>query len=566
MYSVFARYHYYSGNRSAKVTLTQLFGNKLALPSVLFPSRLNHFSSQLLNEKYTADYFIQKHTVLPYFLPFISKDKVNRLIQGIKESGGHSLFLLSGMATSNLYNNKLYYCPLCVEEDIKIIGEPYFHRNHQLAGIMTCHKHGCYLKAYKPYSENTSKTLYIRLCKDKIDSLLAEWPEKTICSWLTEIALISETITSAGYERLTFEKISHSIHVLLDMRGYCTKKTIRQRAFCSDLKDFYGVTLLKSLHSNFDNQCNYEWPRELARVPKRTIHPIRYILTLRFLCGSFENTKAFFLDHAQSITGTSEFRSKKRTYMDDADWQERLSLLIAEGKKCTEISRILNTDRRTVKKYFDIIKSSKHLGMPCENIATERENKYIKEIKNYIRLHPQTHRKDIREKFSTQYGYLYWHNKEALNLLLSNLKPSKIGGSNKIDWEVRDKECLTSLKRVYMDLKQRVPPIWLSKTRLMKSLKCNSIWFHLDRLPKTQEYLLSVCEDISDFQLRRIEFCCKKLLSEKGYIRIWELLKEASLTAESYEKLEVQILSMISALTDNMNGKEYEKAFTVKEV
>lgn len=77
---------------------------------------------------------------------------------------------------------------------------------------------------------------------------------------------------------------------------------------------------------------------------------------------------------------------------------------------------------------------------------------------------------------------------------------------------------------------------------------------------------MSVCEDISDFQLRRIEFFCKKLLSEKGYIRKWELLKEASLTAESYEKLEVQIQSMISALTDNMNGAEFGKAFTVEDM
>ncbi len=553
---MFARYHYYSGNRSARVTLTELFGDRPALPSILFPSRLNHFSSQLFNDKYTSDYFIQKHTVLPYFLPFISKDKANRLIEGVKESGGHSMFLLSGMATSNLYSNSIYYCPLCIEEDIKTIGEPYFHRSHQLDGVITCKKHGCYLKIYGPYSENTLKTRYIKLSKDMIDCLIPEWPKKTVGNWLTEIASISEIIITAGFERLTFEKIGSGIRDLLYLKGYSTKKTIKQSAFCSDLKNFYGVTLLKLLHSDFNNQCNYDWPRELSRVSKKTIHPIRYILTLRFLCGSFESTKSFLLDRAKNTVEPSKLKPKQKTYMDDANWQEHLNMLIAEGKNCTEISRILETDRRTVKKYFDIIKSSSYLGAQYEKL-TEREKQYLNEIKDYIQSHPQTHHKDIREKLSTQYTYLYWRNKEALYSLFLNLEPSKIGGGNKIDWELRDEECLNDLGNLYADLKQREPPVRLSKTMLMKSLKCNSIWFHIDSLPKTKQFLLAISEDVSSFQLRRIEYYCKKLLNEKGYIHTWELRKEASITQDVYEKFQVQIQTMVFSLTENMHECAY---------
>jgi predicted transcriptional regulator len=551
MYSVFARYHYYSGNRSATVTLTQLFGDKPVLPSILFPPRLNYFSSQLLNEKYTADYFIQKHTVLPYYLPFIADDRANKLIEGVKEAGGHVMYLMSGMAASNLFSkDNLFYCPLCIEEDIKTTGEPFFHRSHQLEGIMTCHKHGCYLKAYKPYSANYSKARYIRLTKDMIDNPEPEWPEKEIAHWLNELALISKTFISVERERLTFGIVSSGIRTMLDIRGYRNNKTIKQSAFCSDLKEYYGTHLLKILRSDFDTQCNYEWPRELTRSPRHIIHPIRYILVIRFLCGSFEATKNWFLNTGDN--SCSDFKIKKSYYMNNADWQKQFRLLIAEGKTCTEISRILNTHRATVKKYFDMIKSSELIERPNKtNILSERGEKYLNEIKKYIHLHPHTNRKEIREKFYNQYQYLYWRNKEILFSLLSNLEPSKVGGTHPIDWEARDAECLSKLKKLYMDLKEQIPPIRLSKTMLMKHLKCGSIWFHIDKLPKTKEYLMSISEDVPSFQLRKIEFYCKKLLSEKGHICKQAILQTASITPETYSKLATEIQNIITHITEN---------------
>jgi len=415
--------------------------------------------------------------------------------------------MLSGMASSNLYKkDNLYYCPLCIEEDIKKVGEPYFHRKHQLEGVMTCHKHGCYVKAYKPYSAKISTTRYIRLTRGIIDNSSPEWPNKETKYWLNEIALMSESIVSAGFKRLTFEKIHGSIRKLLNIRGYITKSDcVRQSAFCSDLKNFYGDNLFKLLHSDFSGH-HYDWPRELAIGPKHTIHPIRYILVIRFLSGSMENAKRFFLDDSINFYEISNFAAKRNC-------------------KYTKPSNI-NT--------------------------LEREEQYLNEIKDYIQIHPRASRKKTRDLFSTQYSYLYWRNKEALYSALSNLKPSKIGRPCSIDWAKRDEECLSNLKRVYADLKKRVPPIWLSKNKLVNSLKYKSVLLHLDKLPKTNKFLLLVAEDVSDFRLRRIEFCCRKLLSEKGYIRERELLQAASITMETYGKLESQIQNIITSLTVNM--------------
>lgn len=434
-------------------------------------------------------------------------DKATRLIEGTKEDGGRSLFMLSGMASSNLFKkNKLYYCPLCIEDDIKAVGEPYFHRKHQLEGVMICYMHGCFLEEYKPYSEKTSNARPVRLIKDLLDNHLPKWPEKKIANWLNEIALISDAIVATSYQQLTYEIISINIRRLLELRGYLTKNDcVRQNIFCSDLKNYYGTELLSFLRCDFGDQ-RYEWPRELAKGPKHTIHPIRYILALRFLCGSFEETKRFFLENASTITDYS----------------------------------------------FDLpTRNRKHKRKLSKISPHEREKKYLNEIKEYIQLHPQSRRKDIRELFSTQYSYLYWCNKKALNSVLSNLIPSKIGRPCSIDWDKRDEECLHDLQKVYEDLKYREPPIWLSKNRLVNSLKYKSVLLHLDRLPRTKKYLLAIAESVTDYRLRRIKYCCKKLLMEKGYIRISDLLQEASITLETYLKLKVYVQNIITQITEN---------------
>lgn len=49
LYSVAARYHYYSGNMSYRDTLEQVFGDRNVIPSIQVPSRLDYMAEHILS-------------------------------------------------------------------------------------------------------------------------------------------------------------------------------------------------------------------------------------------------------------------------------------------------------------------------------------------------------------------------------------------------------------------------------------------------------------------------------------------------------------------------------------
>lgn len=43
--------------------------------------------------------------------------------------------------TQLCYSKRLRFCPKCIEYDIRVFGEPYWHRKHQVPGVTVCSIH-----------------------------------------------------------------------------------------------------------------------------------------------------------------------------------------------------------------------------------------------------------------------------------------------------------------------------------------------------------------------------------------------------------------------------------------
>lgn len=161
-YSVISRYFMYSGYRSAIFALEAILGRKKPNLSVLFAEQINYTLSQLPNGFITAEEIILKHTAYPYCVRYFSSERKEKLIDAMKR-GNDSLAQatsLSGMGTTKRFKGAcLRYCPLCVEEDVRMYGETYWHRIHQIPDIRICPKHCVYLNE-APYPIRTTKALY----------------------------------------------------------------------------------------------------------------------------------------------------------------------------------------------------------------------------------------------------------------------------------------------------------------------------------------------------------------------------------------------------------------------
>ena len=77
-YSVLARYHIRSGNRSFQQTHTQLFKSKAKQSNLVYlPNNLNYLANNLpINSKQTVDNWRDNHTLYKFYTTFLSPQEV----------------------------------------------------------------------------------------------------------------------------------------------------------------------------------------------------------------------------------------------------------------------------------------------------------------------------------------------------------------------------------------------------------------------------------------------------------------------------------------------------------
>ena len=147
LYSVCARLSARLAFPRAQHTLAELFGTPNAMIGVDLPSYLRHFIGVIPHgHGYTADQFIERHTLVPFYEPFLDQRRAATIRARMKARGRQGFQFLLGPKGQNLQKpDRLRYCPQCVREDREQYGECYWHRVHQVPGVIVCPHHGMWL-------------------------------------------------------------------------------------------------------------------------------------------------------------------------------------------------------------------------------------------------------------------------------------------------------------------------------------------------------------------------------------------------------------------------------------
>lgn len=567
LYSTVARFHYYSGAVSRRETLMQAFGDKNALPSIYVPCRIEYLAAQLKNSRYSAEYFIYKHTVLPYYLPFMDKQRKDQVMNAVSGDGGKSLFAMIGMAAGGICRKTgLYYCLQCVAEDVQRYGEAYFHTLHQLEGVFICHVHEMYFREYPVTKSTASRIEFIRLEVDKVagdnisvGSKTIDGGDKYILSKLCDIAKAAEHIITGDFAMYDSYKVYQNIAAWLASKGYITAKGhVRQRYLWQDFKTYYREDLLRLIECDIEAKIDYSWICEIARKPDKTIHPLRYILLAIFLCGSVD---ALF---DSPLPFNKKNKTSKITVYDD-EWDRRLAIIIKDGYSLREIARQMGCDPKTVVKHAnnlgldDFLNSKMKVYIPKGKVNIDYSDA-VEAILRYVKENPTCTRKEIREKLNSQYMRLYKNQRELLFSILPE-KACYCGGTKKVDWQVRDEQLLEKAKMAYTRLLFVSEPVRISTTKLIKEIGYSSTRLNMDKLPKTKQYVEHVAESVEEFQLRRVGYICEKLHREKGLFENWQVMRLAGLKANVSAKVLDRIDENIEKLCRRKLGGENEENY-----
>ena len=139
----------------------ELFGYNHLKAVVELPSNLDYLISVLPpKHNYTVGKLINKHSLLPFYRPFLSPGQLNSLRSEMRCRTKGALFLVFGNPSILMALRRLRFCTECVNDNRKSGEECYWHRVHQIACVQLCPIHGIPLKQSIVQSGNTSTKFF----------------------------------------------------------------------------------------------------------------------------------------------------------------------------------------------------------------------------------------------------------------------------------------------------------------------------------------------------------------------------------------------------------------------
>ncbi|NHN31618.1 TnsD family Tn7-like transposition protein [Paenibacillus agricola] len=503
LYSGIARYHQRTAGKSFKDTVQDLFDGTLVCATVDLPSHLGKLSDKLAGGLDTET-LINHHTLLPYYRPFLKQERYS-LARSIMEVGAcwGEVHAVIGLLASGVKNpSYLKFCSECYQEDDRIYGEPYWHRVHQLPGLLVCPHHHVFLTASNVrFNTNDQKQEFTVLSSipdhNTTNLNFGSWDKQH----LLYIAQQSLELLCSYIMPIDPELIRQKYLNRLGCLG-CTSETnrFRMKHIILSYKATFSDNLLAMTGEMFDVNTKDTWLHRLLRKPEECCHPLRHLSVLCFL-------------------------------------KEDVSLLTNSAP----ISPI---------KQENMIRELNSLQHSNEELALRR-NRMLLTMSSC----DGCSKKEIRMRNQKDFTWLYRHDLAWLmEVLPRSIKTHK--QVYRINWKDRDTELVLLVTEAIADVLNADIPVRISSAAVGRHInRRNIIDKHLSKLPRTQAMLKSHIETTQHFQIRRLEWAFRRLLEEEDRVLGWRLLKKAGIPDQVSNTVLLKIQELLSGHDDLFIGK-----------
>ncbi len=296
LYSVFARHTAAMRIRGRRAAREDLFGSSRGTAVVDLPNRLDALLAMFpARAPFAADVLAERHTGLPYYAPFAPLERVERVMVAMRASGGAAPHNLLGLRASVVRQPAfLAFCPACVEADRRgRLRVAYWHREHQLPGVLVCPTHGARLHDAHaaPRHRRQDRLAFVPLEEAlKAGSAARALPPDALAHalWLAEQTawLVEHGASYAGRDSGRSADWYRARCAMLGFgRGRRQLRVSELRAavgshFGSALLEACGcpVPAVESSTSGGD-----DWLSRIVRRPRVAAHPLLHLLMCRFL-------------------------------------------------------------------------------------------------------------------------------------------------------------------------------------------------------------------------------------------------------------------------------------------
>ena len=410
------------------------------------------------------------------------------------------------MASSIAVPRYLRFCPQCNAEDLKLYGELYWHRLHQVPGVSICPRHGVFLQDSSIPVQGFNRHQYSAASSDNCPIIerhysYGERTRKQLQIIAADILwLLEQNLASRAPEYFQYQYCS-----LLIERGLAN---CNGRIHCDrlqvDFQSFYDREVLTLLDSTVAKTKDYNWLLAITRKHRKSFHPIRHLLMIRFLTDSVDR---FFSTNYQyqpfgkgpwvclnptaphyhqpvvtdlKISHCLENKQPlgvfscccglvySRTGPDRSDedkykigkiiefgelWQEKLQELVEQRKLgLRAVARALRVDTRTVQRYVSRLRLESHWEKRQATTSSESTAPKIftrlpmaeEQRERWITLqqqYPQATKTGLRKLAPATYTWLYRNDRQWLDDHSPALQ-QPVATGERVDWAQRDLEVL----------------------------------------------------------------------------------------------------------------------------
>jgi hypothetical protein len=601
LYSTLARYYIRSGNRSPKLTQQELFNSNHAIATVDLPSSLEVLAANLsLVSQITVEDLIRNYTLYPFYAAFLPQARSQQIFEAMQSDQGEDIHNRIGIRASSIKLPKFFrFCPQCIENDRSQYGELYWHRVHQVPGVLVCPDHAEVLQSSAVLLQGFNRHEYHAASSDNCipNQIRQNFSEKT----LEVLLLLAQDVQFLLVNELPSKDISwfsKQYTLLLIEQGLATATgRVHQRQLIDRFIYFYGRQALEVLDSTVDNNDDCNWLSNIVRKHRKAFHPIRHLLMIRFLGVPIAE---FFHDRVYQPFGAGPWlclnaaakhflkpvvtqleislccNTKKpvgtfscscgfvycRTGPDRTEedtrrigkikavggvWQRKLKHLVeVERAGLRKTARRLQVDPNTVTRYVKLLgltpgwqssnpKQEKEVSQHSPDLETIRAG-HRAAWKLLQRQHRHASKTALRQLAPALYAWLYRNDREWLNQNSPARQP--VAQKNRVDWPSRDTQVLIEVQQVVQRLLAAEKPIRITISRVAKAIgQLALIEQHLDKLPSVKTYLDSVTESIEDFQIRRVHWTAKQLDRQAEVIEPWKIIRMAGLRSNYSERV-----------------------------
>jgi hypothetical protein len=291
------RLHYPNKN----TYFAEITGHQYVKPIIDFPCHLDRFIATLsVSSTYTVDFLIQAHTLYPYYHPFLSADRAQMLYKAMRGENGKRIYWNTNLMNSPVPRQGWFrYCPSCVIEDRAKYGECYWHRLHQIHGVLVCPKHHLVLESCTAEEQYLAKQVFV-----PADRLLHSKSGQEM-STLSDMEMAERIASQIAF---LLEHPQHMIdlnrryHLLLKQRHFLTSNGVIRQAYVKKaFEEMFSETLLQALHCKLNPRipAYKTWLGRFLSKEMACLHPLMHVLIIIFLQGSIEE----FFQPLQTLSG-----------------------------------------------------------------------------------------------------------------------------------------------------------------------------------------------------------------------------------------------------------------------